>query len=104
MFVLLFAHFIVAIAALTFLQTRPRVSAVLGIGVFVATMIATLQWGTTPNGAAVRTEKWEWLGELGLSSVTKIAVVVAFQFITVPIGAHMLSRAITQDGTTETSE
>lgn len=39
-----------------------------------------------------------------LSSITKIAVVVAFQFITVPIGAHMLSRAITQDGTTETSE
>jgi multisubunit Na+/H+ antiporter MnhG subunit len=30
--------------------------------------------------------------------------VVGFQFITVPIGAHMLSRAITQDGTTETSE
>ena len=39
-----------------------------------------------------------------LSAITKIAVVVAFQFITVPIGAHMLSRAITQDGTTETSE
>jgi|688.fasta_scaffold495976_3 multicomponent Na+:H+ antiporter subunit G len=39
-----------------------------------------------------------------LSSITKIAVVVAFQFITVPIGAHMLSRAITQDGTTEASE
>jgi multicomponent Na+:H+ antiporter subunit G len=39
-----------------------------------------------------------------LSSITKIAVVVGFQFITVPIGAHMLSRAITQDGTTETSE
>jgi multicomponent Na+:H+ antiporter subunit G len=39
-----------------------------------------------------------------LSSITKIAVVVGFQFITVPIGAHMLSRAITQDGTTEASE
>ena len=39
-----------------------------------------------------------------LSSITKIAVVVAFQFITVPIGAHMLSRAITKDGTTEASE
>jgi multicomponent Na+:H+ antiporter subunit G len=39
-----------------------------------------------------------------LSSITKIAVVVAFQFITVPIGAHMLSRAITRDGTTEASE
>jgi multisubunit Na+/H+ antiporter MnhG subunit len=39
-----------------------------------------------------------------LSAITKIAVVVAFQFITVPIGAHMLSRAITQDGTTEASE
>ena len=39
-----------------------------------------------------------------LSAITKIAVVVAFQFITVPIGAHMLSRAITRDGTTEASE
>jgi multicomponent Na+:H+ antiporter subunit G len=36
-----------------------------------------------------------------LSSITKIAVVVAFQFITVPIGAHMLARAITKDGTIE---
>jgi multicomponent Na+:H+ antiporter subunit A len=67
MFVLLFAHFIVAIAALTFLQTRPRVSAGLGVGVFLATMIAAVQWGTTPDGASIRTEKWEWLGELGLS-------------------------------------
>ena len=67
MFVLLFAHFIVAIAALTFLQTRPRVSAGLGVGVFVVTMIATVQWGTPSDGASIRTEKWEWLGELGLS-------------------------------------
>jgi multisubunit Na+/H+ antiporter MnhF subunit len=40
MFVLLFAHFIVAIAALTFLQTRPRVSAGLGVGVFLATIFS----------------------------------------------------------------
>ena len=39
-----------------------------------------------------------------ISSVTKIAVVVAFQFITVPIGAHMLARAITHSGTTEGNE
>lgn len=39
-----------------------------------------------------------------LSSITKIAVVVAFQFITVPIGAHMLARAITKDGTIEGSQ
>lgn len=39
-----------------------------------------------------------------LSSVTKIAVIVAFQFITVPVGAHMLARAITRSGTTETDE
>lgn len=36
-----------------------------------------------------------------ISSVTKIAVIVAFQFITIPIGAHMLARAITHSGTTE---
>lgn len=39
-----------------------------------------------------------------LSSITKIAVIVAFQFITVPIGAHMLARAITKDGTIEGSQ
>jgi len=43
------------------------VSAGLGVGVFLATMIAAVQWGTTPDGASIRTEKWEWLGELGLS-------------------------------------
>ncbi len=39
-----------------------------------------------------------------ISSVTKIAVIVAFQFITIPIGAHMLARAITHSGTTEGNE
>jgi multicomponent Na+:H+ antiporter subunit G len=61
-----------------------------------ATKPATLGVLCCALGAAVQMDS--------LSSVTKIAVVVAFQFITVPIGAHMLSRAITQDGTTETSE
>jgi multicomponent Na+:H+ antiporter subunit G len=61
-----------------------------------ATKPATLGVLCCAVGAAVQMDS--------LSSVTKIAVVVAFQFITVPIGAHMLSRAITQDGTTETSE
>jgi multicomponent Na+:H+ antiporter subunit G len=61
-----------------------------------ATKPATLGVLCCAMGAAVQMDN--------LSSITKIAVVVAFQFITVPIGAHMLSRAITQDGTTETSE
>jgi multicomponent Na+:H+ antiporter subunit G len=61
-----------------------------------ATKPATLGVLCCAVGAAVQMDN--------LSSITKIAVVVAFQFITVPIGAHMLSRAITQDGTTETSE
>ena len=39
-----------------------------------------------------------------LSSVTKIAVVVAFQFITVPVGAHMLACAITDRGANEPNE
>ncbi len=61
-----------------------------------ATKPATLGVLCCAVGAAVQMDN--------LSSITKIAVVVAFQFITVPIGAHMLSRAITQDGTTEASE
>jgi multicomponent Na+:H+ antiporter subunit G len=61
-----------------------------------ATKPATLGVLCCAVGAAVQMDN--------LSSITKIAVVVAFQFITVPIGAHMLSRAITSDGTTETSE
>lgn len=61
-----------------------------------ATKPATLGVLCCAIGAAVQMDN--------LSSVTKIAVVVAFQFITVPIGAHMLARAITRDGTTEASE
>jgi multicomponent Na+:H+ antiporter subunit G len=61
-----------------------------------ATKPATLGVLCCAIGAAVQMDN--------LSSITKIAVVVAFQFITVPIGAHMLSRAITSDGTTEASE
>ena len=38
------------------------------------------------------------------ASVAKIAVIVVFQFITVPVGAHMLARAITREGTTEANE
>lgn len=65
MFVLLFAHFIVATAALTVLKSRPRVSAILGICVFVATIVATLQWGRTTDG--VREVSFNWIGDLGLS-------------------------------------
>lgn len=33
----------------------------------------------------------------GLSTVTKVVVIVGLQFVTAPVGAHMLSRAITSD-------
>lgn len=61
-----------------------------------ATKPATLGLLCCAVGAAVQMDN--------LSSITKIAVVVIFQFVTVPIGAHMLARAITKDGTAETSE
>lgn len=61
-----------------------------------ATKPATLGVFCCAVGAAVQMND--------LSSITKIAVVVGFQFITVPIGAHMLARAITRDGTIEGSE
>ncbi len=32
-----------------------------------------------------------------VSSVTKVAVVVALQLVTAPVGAHMLSRSVTPD-------
>lgn len=69
MFLLLLAHFIVAIAALTILSSRPRWSATLGVGVFIATIVAVVQWGRTPGLDAneTRNESWEWLGQLGLS-------------------------------------
>lgn len=59
-----------------------------------ATKPATLGVLACAAGAALRMDD--------MSSVTKIAVIVVFQFITVPVGAHMLARAITRDGTTET--
>lgn len=69
MFLLLFAHFIVAIVALTVLIARPRISAVLGLGVFVATIVATLLWGRTSDeaGGAVRNVSFSWIADLGLS-------------------------------------
>lgn len=37
------------------------------------------------------------IGADDVSTVTKIVVVVGLQFVTAPVGAHMLSRAITFD-------
>lgn len=37
------------------------------------------------------------IGADDVSTVTKIVVVVGLQFVTAPVGAHMLSRAITSD-------
>lgn len=61
-----------------------------------ATKPATLGVLLCAAGAVMQVEE--------VSSVTKIVVVVAFQFITVPVGAHMLARAITDRGTTDGNE
>ncbi len=37
------------------------------------------------------------IGADDVSTVTKIIVIVGLQFVTAPVGAHMLSRAITSD-------
>lgn len=37
------------------------------------------------------------IGADDVSTVTKIVVIVGLQFVTAPVGAHMLSRAITSD-------
>lgn len=37
------------------------------------------------------------IGADDVSTVTKIVVIVGLQFVTAPVGAHMLSRAITYD-------
>lgn len=69
MFLLLLVHFFVAVAALTVFIARPRISAALGVGVFVVTIVAMVQWGRTPDdaGGAVRNVSINWIGDLGLS-------------------------------------
>ena len=64
MFFLLLAHFCLAVVALTVLQSRPRVSAWLGVALLSTMAIATLRWGLTTGDVAE--EQWRWLGDLGL--------------------------------------
>jgi multicomponent Na+:H+ antiporter subunit A len=97
MFVLLFAHFIVAAVALTVLKSRPRVSAFLGIGVFIATIIAMVQWGRTPEGAgeAVRNVSVTWIGDLGLSLSLRLdSFAVMMVLIISVLGALVLAYSV----------
>jgi multicomponent Na+:H+ antiporter subunit A len=97
MFVLLFAHFIVAAVALTVLKPRPRVSAFLGIGVFIATIIAMVQWGRTPEGAgeAVRNVSVTWIGDLGLSLSLRLdSFAVMMVLIISVLGALVLAYSV----------
>lgn len=97
MFLLLLAHFIVAVAALTVFIARPRISAALGVGVFVATIIAMVQWGRTPNdaGGAVRNVSINWIGDLGLSLNLRLdAFAVMMVLIISVLGALVMAYSV----------
>jgi multicomponent Na+:H+ antiporter subunit G len=55
-----------------------------------ATKPATLGVMCCAAGAALQLDS--------VSSTAKIVVVVVLQFVTAPVGAHLLSRSITRDG------
>ncbi|MEX1106296.1 MAG: proton-conducting transporter membrane subunit, partial [Ilumatobacteraceae bacterium] len=63
MTLLLFAHFVVAALVLALLTTRPRLAAIAGTAVLVASAVtvAVLGIGTSP-----RVERWAWIDDLGL--------------------------------------
>ena len=97
MFLLLLAHFIVAVAALTVFIARPRISAALGVGVFVATIIAMVQWGRTPDdaGGAVRNVSINWIGDLGLSLNLRLdAFAVMMVLIISVLGALVMAYSV----------
>ena len=90
MFLLLFLHFIVATAALTVLQSRPRVSAWLGVGVLGTTAACTLRWGVTPGD--VVEQQWQWLNDLGLNVHLRLdAFAVMMVLIVSVLGAFVLA-------------
>ena len=90
MFLLLFLHFIVATAALTVLQSRPRVSAWLGVGVLGTTAACTLRWGVT-TGDVVE-QQWQWLNDLGLNVHLRLdAFAVMMVLIVSVLGAFVLA-------------
>lgn len=90
MFLLLFLHFIVATAALTVLQSRPRVSAWLGVGVLGTTAACTLRWGVT-SGDVVE-QQWQWLNDLGLNVHLRLdAFAVMMVLIVSVLGAFVLA-------------
>ena len=63
MTLLLLAHLFVAAAILTAAPARPRVAALMGSGVLVATAITTSVLSRRPTQTQ---ESWEWIGGLGL--------------------------------------
>jgi multicomponent Na+:H+ antiporter subunit A len=90
MFLLLLIHFLVAIAAVTLWRSRPRLSAAVGVGVFVVTIAMTLRWGITDD--AVVRQQWEWLGALGLQLTLELdAFAVMMVLIISTLGACVLA-------------
>lgn len=99
-------NFAVDLLSVVLIAIGTAMALIAGIGLYrftgttmrmhAATKPATLGVLACAIGAAIQMDD--------VSSVTKIAVVVAFQFITVPVGAHMLARAITQRGSRETNK
>lgn len=75
-----FLALIAAIGLLRLGDARSRMHA--------ATKPATLGVVMCGSGAILQFDEW--------SSITKLAAVIALQLITVPIGAHALSHAITE--------
>lgn len=101
MFLLLLAHFIVAIAAVTVWKTRPRVSAVAGIVVFSVTSVFALLWGVT-DGDVVR-EQWDWLSALGLSITLEMDSLAVMMVLIVSIlGAGVLAYSLSYFDSDET--
>lgn len=90
MFFVLLAHFIVAFAALTLLQSRPRVSAALGVAVFSATIVATVVWGVGDDQP--RGETWSWLAGLGLDVHLRLdSFAVMMTLVIATLGALVLA-------------
>ena len=90
MFLILLAHFIVALTALTALKSRPRVSAGLGVGVFVATAAIVLSQGVTEGDPV--SQRWQWLGALGLELHLRLdSFAVMMVLIVSVLGAFVLA-------------
>lgn len=81
---ILIGAFIALIAAIGVVRLRDARSAM-----HAATKPATLSILLIGAGAVLQLDN--------VSSVSKLVVIIALQFVTAPVGAHMLARGITSD-------